>query len=175
MTQPPEDLVAFYEREYPRLVGALDLYLGDLQTAEDIAQEALLRTMREWRRVRDLDRPGAWTRRVAINLATSRLRRRRSRRRALARLEHDAAVAARDFRDPMAARDEEVRAAVGSLPLPERAAVVLHYFLGHPVVEVAGMVGRPVGTVKSDLHRARRRLRETLRLDVMAEEDADVP
>lgn len=172
MTQPPDDLVRFYEREYPRLVGALDLFLGDLQSAEDVAQEALLRAMRDWKRVRELDLPGAWTRRVALNLATSRLRRRGIRRRALDRL---GATETAPAVDPMEARDEEVRAAVRNLPTVERAAVVLHYFLGHPVSEVAAIVGRPVGTVKSDLYRARRRLRDALALELAVTEDVDVP
>lgn len=172
MMQPPEDLVRFYEREYPRLVGALDLFLGDLQAAEDVAQEALLRAMRDWKRVGQLDLPGAWTRRVALNLATSRLRRRGVRRRAIERL---GAAMIPAPTDPMEARDAEVRAAVRDLPTVERAAVVLHYFLGHPVAEVAAIVGRPIGTVKSDLSRARRRLRNALELGTVVTEVADVP
>ena len=47
--------------------------------AEEIAQEALLRAHREWDRIARYDKPGAWVRRVTINLATSSRRRRRQR------------------------------------------------------------------------------------------------
>ena len=171
MGRPPEDLLLFYEEEYPRLVAALDLYLGDLGAAEDIAQEALIRTMDRWSRVRELDKPGAWTRRVALNLAASRTRRGRAFRRALVRL---AGSWQTEARDPLAARDAEVRAAVLALPEHDRAAVVLHYFLGHPIAEISAITDRPVGTVKSDLHRARRRLRASLDLDHSFSEDLDV-
>lgn len=68
MTAPP-GLAAFCQREQARLVGMLDLYLGDLGTAEEIAQEALLRACEHWEKVVDMRDPGAWLRTVAMNLA----------------------------------------------------------------------------------------------------------
>ena len=68
----------FFRDEYPRLVPMLHALTGDRQRAEDIAQEALATAQRDWERVRALDRPGAWVRRVALN-ASSNVRRRRSR------------------------------------------------------------------------------------------------
>jgi RNA polymerase sigma-70 factor (ECF subfamily) len=55
-----------------------------------------------------------------------------------------------------------LRAAVDGLSPEERAAVVLHYYLGFKVSEIAGEGGRPVGTVKRRLHDARIRLRALL-------------
>lgn len=48
MTGVPEDLAAFCEREYPRLVGTLSLYCGDVLLAEELAQEALARACSRW-------------------------------------------------------------------------------------------------------------------------------
>ena len=80
------DAVAFCAEEFPRLAGALSLYLGDRAIAEELAQEALLKACRRWERVSQLESPGGWTWRVARNLAKSHLRRRRAERRARARL-----------------------------------------------------------------------------------------
>src|SRR5680860_1449248 len=79
------ELVAFCEREHPRLVGALSLYTNNTAVAEELAQEALVRVMDAWPRVRTMAAPGAWAHRVAMNLAASWFRRRSVERRALAR------------------------------------------------------------------------------------------
>ena len=46
-----------------------------------------------------------------------------------------------------------------SLPPEQRAVIVLHYFLGMPLTDVAATLGIPLGTVKSRLHRALREMR----------------
>lgn len=157
MANAPRDVVAFYEREFPRLVGALELYLGDLAVAEDLAQEALLRAVRRWSYVRALDSPGGWVHRVAMNLATSHLRRRRVRWRVEQRLASELDIVHHDRRG-----DVDLRSAIAALPERQRAAVVLHYLLDHPVAEVAAITDVPEGTVKSDLHRARSALNSLL-------------
>jgi len=122
MRAAPAELIAFCEREYPRLVGSLGLYCGDRHVAEDIAHEALVRVARDWGRVRSMRSPQAWTHRVAINLANSHYRRRQAEARANERssrgadgVHHDA-----DPGDAVA-----VRAAVSRLPQRQRPAVVL--------------------------------------------------
>lgn len=70
------EFVAFCVEEHPRLVGALSLYCGDRALAEELAQDALTRACRDWRKVRNFAAPGAWTHRVAMNLANSYFRRR---------------------------------------------------------------------------------------------------
>ena len=54
--------------------------------------------------------------------------------------------------------DADVLDAVGSLPVRQRAAVVLYYFEDLPVVEVARTLGMSESAVKVSLHRARRAL-----------------
>ncbi|MGI8699694.1 MAG: sigma factor [Nocardioidaceae bacterium] len=53
----------------------LRLYCGDPEVARDLAQEALTRAWVHWRKVRRMDRPDLWVRRVALNLANSHFRR----------------------------------------------------------------------------------------------------
>lgn len=80
------DFDAFFTVEYPRLVVLLTAATGHRPVAEDLAQEALVRVHQRWSRVSRYDRPGAWVRRVALNLAANSRARSRSERRAFDRL-----------------------------------------------------------------------------------------
>ena len=62
--------------------------------------------------------------------------------------------------------NEALRAALDALPQKYRAAVVLHYMEGYEVAEVATILRRPKGTVCSQLHYARLRLREMLKEEI---------
>ena len=79
-----DELAEFCHAEYRRLVGALSLYCRDRHVAEELAQDTLVRLIRDWSQVRRLDSPSAWAHRVAINLANSHLRSPRRRRARLA-------------------------------------------------------------------------------------------
>lgn len=131
---PPSDLVEFCRREHPRLVGSLTLYTGDQALSEEIAQEALTRTCERWERVRTFDAPGAWTHRVAVNIATSRFRRRGAERRAMARVATDSGGGSADAD---AADVIAVRRAVSSLPRRQAEALVLRFYVQLTVAETA--------------------------------------
>jgi RNA polymerase sigma factor (sigma-70 family) len=147
------ELSTFCEEHWPKLVGALSLYTGDAHLAEELAQEAVAKLCRHWRRVRVMDAPDAWLHRVARNLAHSHFRRVSRGARATAGLQHDV----------VHADDEAValRAAVSSLPERERDAIVARFYLGYSVRETAEMLDCPEGTVKTLTHRAIGRLRES--------------
>ena len=121
----------------------------------------------EKRHTYDLDRPLArpWLYGIATNLV-SRHRRSEARRiRAMARLGAQRLTPDDDAERVSAAVDaaerwQKVAAAVTSLPEPERDALVLHTWESLSYDEIADALGIPVGTVRSRLHRARRRLRE---------------
>lgn len=150
MRQVPRDLVAFCEVQYPRLVGLLAVYCGDRDVAEEAAQEALARTCRDWRKVRGMDSPEAWTHRVAINVTNSVFRRRAAEQRAAERLE-----SARRG-SPNAAWPTEradLLDAVRRLPERQRAALLLRYYGGLRVREVADALRCPEGTAKTLIRR----------------------
>jgi RNA polymerase sigma-70 factor (ECF subfamily) len=149
------DLVAFCEAEFPRLVGMLGLYTGDRKIAEELAQEALVRVWRHWQKVRSLDNPAAWTRKVAINLANSHLRRMSAERRARKRLAEE--ETRRPFDAPEA---QAIRDAVARLPRRQRSAIVLHYYLDMPFGQVADVMQIPEPTAKSLARRGILRLRD---------------
>lgn len=153
--------MAFYRREWPRLVGAVHLYCGDLDVAEESAQEALVRACRDWPKVSCMRSPSAWTYRVAVNLANAHYRRRRSADRAQSRL------GLADVADSGGEADRlAVRAALAKLSDRQRAAVVLRFYLGYSLAEVADGVGVPLGTAKSLVHRALKALRADLSFDL---------
>lgn len=161
------------DRAFPDLVrllqdgifaGALRM-LGDRQEAEDVAQEAFLRAYRalqgyDAERIRALQVRGwVWT--IAANVC-------RNRHRSRARHPEDPGLPALDppGRDPgpedhALAGDERTRLAALLLELPwaQRSAVVLHHVTGLDYEEVAAALDRPVGTIKSDIHRGLARLR----------------
>lgn len=145
------DFTAFCEREFSVIVGALTLWCGDRQVAEEVTSEAFARAYRDWNRIRHLDAPGAWVRRVAMNLATSRFRRRRAERRANRRL-HGGARS--DHHDPDGAAVVAVRAALQRLGVDHRTVLVLRHYLDLPVAEVAHIMGRSASAVTSLTNRA---------------------
>jgi RNA polymerase sigma-70 factor (sigma-E family) len=156
MPAPPE-LVAFCQQEHRRLVGMLGLLAGDRDLAEELAQEALVRACRDWRKVRDLDRPGAWLHRVVVNLALSGHRRHRAEQRMLRRVH---ARRPHGVEDPDPAAGEPVRRALEQLPLDLRAVVVLRFYADCSVADTATVLGIPEGTVKTRTRRALGMLRD---------------
>ena len=136
--------MAFCEREWSRLVGALVLLLGDRLAAEDLAQETLARVCRDWDRVRTLESPGGWAHRVACNLAASHRRRDRVARRALDRVAGRPLSPPADDADAVAVRD-----AILMLPERERRALVLRFFADLSVRDTAAAMRVPEGTVKT--------------------------
>jgi RNA polymerase sigma-70 factor (ECF subfamily) len=150
------DYTAFFRQELRSLV-ALAAAIAGPDRAEEIAQEALLRAHREWDRIARYDKPGAWVRRVAINLATSSRRRLSSEHRALLR------VAARRQLDAPPPDVDEFWALVRRLPPRQAAAVALHYLDDLSIAEIADALECAEGTAKAHLHQARRTLAEHLR------------
>ncbi len=148
------DFVAFFRAEYPGLVALATAVTGDRQAGEDIAAEAMTRAFRRWSRISTYDRPGAWTRRVAINLLHSRRRRVGSEVRALLRLRPRTADANDDCTDEIVGADTFQRL-LSSLAPRQRTAAALYYLDDLPVAEIAALMGCTDGTVKSHLHAAR--------------------
>lgn len=162
--EAPAALSRFVEREYPRLVQAADLLLDDRAVAEEVAQEALLRAAGHWERVSGLESPGGWVHRVAVNLATSQLRRRRIARRARSRLATPAVSA-----DPDTATALTVRAALARLPASQRRLLVLRHVLGWTAVEIGDLDRARPATVRQQLRRAREALRSELGPELAAD------
>ena len=152
---------AFFRAEYPGLVALATAVTGDRQAGEDVAAEAMSRAFRRWNRVSSYDRPGAWTRRVAINLLHSRRRRVGSEVRAALRLRPRTSATTGDRSDEVVGADSFQR--LLSLLAPrQRTATALFYLDDLPVAEIAQLMGCTDGTVKSHLHAARAAIADAL-------------
>lgn len=136
--------------------------------AEDVAQEAAVRSHAHRGSLPDEQSLRAWLVRVSWRLALDHRRsgRRRERREQIA----GESAAVGDAEAEAAARQarERLWAAVDALPEKLRVVTVLAALQGYDVREVATMLDLPEGTVKSRLHLARRRLAEELRWTVRA-------
>ncbi|WP_235966519.1 SigE family RNA polymerase sigma factor [Micromonospora rubida] len=152
----PGDFDEFYRTRFRGLTLQLYAYVGDLQEAQDLVQEAFCRAYVRWRKLRDYDDPARWVRQVAWNLAKSRFRRRRTAA-AFLRSQRQVVVAG-----PDADRVALVRA-LATLSPQHRRAVVLHYMAQLSVAEIAAQEGVAEGTVKSWLSRGRAALANQLK------------
>lgn len=135
------------------------LVAWDAAEAEDLVQECLLTVARRWPRVRRMDHPHAYARRVLINLALDGANR-RSRRRS--ELHEPALPEAADENSLRALESIDSRAelvqALGTLPPRQRAVLVLRYFEDLTEAQIAAVLGCSVGTVKSTASRGLTRL-----------------
>jgi RNA polymerase sigma-70 factor (ECF subfamily) len=134
-----------------RLFAIAMLILRDVTLAEDALQEALLRAWREAPRLRDPDRWDAWLRRLVVNACADEGRRRKRRAPEVQAIRWE--PIAQDDIAWLADRDQLDRGFLLLTP-DQRAAIVLRYFLGLSVPEVADALGVPIGTAKSRLHYA---------------------
>ncbi|WTW94261.1 SigE family RNA polymerase sigma factor [Streptomycetaceae bacterium NBC_01309] len=145
------------------------LLCGDAHTADDLVQEALIRTFARKRRLPDdPSELEHYVRRVLVNLVIDQGRRLTLWRGLVPRIAERADVAD-------VAEDICERAALGDvlaqLPTRQRVCVVLHYYEDLPLAEIADAMGCSLGTVKSQLHEARKGL--ALRWDGAASEAVD--
>ena len=172
-----EDLDGSFERlvltYQDRLYGFALRLTGSPRDAEEIAQDAFVRAYRALaqypaERVRALT-PRPWLYQITRNVVLNRVRGRRLRLVSLDGPEDGGRV---DPQDDEAGRPEsmlerleqrdQLGALVAGLPERYRAAVVLRHVEGLGYDEVAAVLDQPVGTVKANVHRGIRLLREAL-------------
>ncbi len=139
---------------------------GDREQAEDIAQETFVKAYLGLPAFRGASKFTTWLYRIAVNQA---LRMKSSRRRRT-EMERplDELVAASGHRQSgevleLSEMEKSVRRAIAELPPAHRAAVTLRYLEGLSVAEVAEILGRPVGTIKSQIHHGLKMLSFALR------------
>ena len=131
------------------------------EDAEDVAQEALAKAYRSFRKLRDRDRFRAWLVRMTWRLALDR--RRNDRRRQARDGNMDLPLTHSTEEDFLAReRSQQLWAAIDVLPEKLRVVMVLGAIEGYDVVEVGKLLGVPAGTVKSRLFLGRQRLKDAL-------------
>src|SRR5262245_32626383 len=145
-----------------RLLTVARLVLRDSHQAEDAVQEALVRAWQNLPLLRDPDRWDAWLHRLLVRACADQGRRRRRHVVEVRMVGIEPAIA--DQAGSIADHDQLDRG-FRHLKPDQRAAVVLHFYLGLTVPEVADALGIPVGTAKSKIHYAVEALRAALEAD----------
>ena len=151
------DFATFFENHHRELGTLAYLLTSDRSAADDLAGDTLLAAWKQWDRIRHVEQPVAYVRRMMANIAVNRVRRLVRERTGLGRLrpvEHDTGP------DPVAI--VSVQAALAALPPRRRACVVLRLAFDLSEREVASMLGISVGTVKSQTSKAVSQLSSTL-------------
>jgi RNA polymerase sigma-70 factor, ECF subfamily len=156
----------YQDRLYPTMLRLT----GSAEDALDLLQDAFLRAFEKLDKFQGESSFYTWVYRIAVNLALSGRRRRRVTVR-FQRPGHDEPLDPADdsvLSDPtlpmeLAERDELIQSALNALADDHRAVVVMKEFDGLRYEEIAAILGVPVGTVRSRLHRARLDLRERLK------------
>jgi RNA polymerase sigma-70 factor, ECF subfamily len=155
-----DEFEKLYAAEHASLLALAHGLSGSWTIAEEAVQEAFLRCHERWNDVSKYERPGAWLRRVTINLATSRLRRLSAEARALARL-----AARKSDLVPLSADSFEFWAAVRRLPRRQAQVIALYYVEDRSVPDIAEILSCAEGTVRAHLHRGREALRSRLSIE----------
>ncbi len=159
----PQDLSAYYGALYERyatdVLRMCYFYLADRQKAEDVVQDVFVRLMttnptlqpgkeKAWllkvamNRCRDLWR-GAWLKRVVLGSPTFEL------------------IPAPDEFSKIGDK-QEMMEAINKLPAMFKEVILLHYYQGYGIADIADMMELPEGTISSRLSRARKKLEEVL-------------
>lgn len=161
----------FFTGSWDRLFRSTYAVAGDYQLAEDALQNAFAKAYAAWWRVRSADHPEAYVRRMAVNEVLG------MRRRGWWRSERvgaDVEDTPAGWRDRAASPEDglllsdEVWAAVRSLPVRQRAVVVLRYYEDLTEQQIAAVLGCRPGTVKSQAAAALKTLRRVLAEDPLA-------
>lgn len=160
---PREQAVAdLFDRHYAPMCRLAYAILGDAPLAEEMVMEALLKTFTGWGRLRDPERADAYLRRAVVNLCRSKIRRKAIESRVNATIHHRDERKAPDWDPDRHETSRLVWSAVVSLPERQRACVVLRYFEDLPESQIAEILECSVGTVKSQLAKARAKLEPVL-------------
>lgn len=150
--EAPVTIDDIYRSHRMGMVRLAILLVDDLQSAEDVVQEAFAGLYKNWSNLRDRRAAIGYLRMAVVNGARSMLRRRRTAR---AYVPPDAGTArSAESLAMMSAEHRAVVAALADLPDRQREVLVLRYYGGLSEAEIAEATGLARGTVKSTASRA---------------------
>ncbi|MBA2638960.1 MAG: SigE family RNA polymerase sigma factor [Nocardioidaceae bacterium] len=148
--QSQEAFDAFVRARLPELLRFGRVLTGNADSAADLVQDALERTLLAWPRLHERHEPTAYVRRVMVNRNISIWRR-------LRRETVTDALPERTVEDRQ--RDHDLWAALQSLPARQRAVLALRYYEDLSETEIAAVLGCSAGTVKSQASKGMAKLR----------------
>jgi len=146
-------------KRYERVVRAVALdILGDYHSATDASQDAFVKAYEQLAGLRKPEAFGPWLTKITRRCALDSVRRKPKE----AQIKAKIAASMESFDGQLDEEKQRLLAAVVTLPKAENQVVMLRYFSGHSVKDVAEIAGRSVGTVTKQLSRAHKRLRNIL-------------
>jgi RNA polymerase sigma-70 factor, ECF subfamily len=156
-----QDFDVFFRAQLRPLLALAYALSGSRAVAEDLAQDALLAAFKNWARVRQLNNPGAWVRRVVANRATSNVRRRVVEARAMS-----TKLRVRDGEGStigaLSDHNEHVWAAIRALPRRQAQVITLRTLDRSTVAEIAEVLEISEAAASTHLRRARQTLAQQL-------------
>jgi RNA polymerase sigma-70 factor (ECF subfamily) len=161
-------VVRYQDRLYNTLVNVL----GSADEARDVAQEAFVHAFQKLATFRGQAAFYSWLFRIALNAAISQKRKRRRMSASIDRAHDQTGIEPADPRDDnqpsysmeLAERQALVRTALSQISEEYRTVLVLKEMDGLKYEQIAEIVGCPIGTVRSRIHRARTELRTKLKI-----------
>ncbi|HHY81289.1 MAG TPA: sigma-70 family RNA polymerase sigma factor [Clostridiales bacterium] len=138
-------------------------YLNNVQDAEDIAQDTLLKLVEKQPVFEHEEHQKAWLLRVAVNLCKNRLRSAWYRKKQP--LNKNDFLNNIESKNPLTSEEFNVLLAVQKLPLKYRSVIHMFYIEGYSISEISSILKRKESTVGSQLHRARKILKSMLKED----------
>lgn len=176
MTDPDADLIArcregdeeafrlLVDRYKDLVFGVVHRMLPGSNRVEDVAQEVFLRIHRGLPYFRGQARLSTWIYRIVLNLCSEE-RGRPRREVSLTPSDDESRVLEPAVSDAQFARIEQrdrISKALAALPMPYRLLIAAHYLHGVQYEDLAAALDIPLGTVKTQLHRAKKQLRELM-------------
>lgn len=143
------DFESVYREQSARMYQALVGYSGDREIAREAVAEAFARGLSSAASIRD---PALWVWRVAFRVAGEELK-------------HRGRFSPPGDAEQPAPEPPELVEALARLSPRQRAALILHYYAGYSLDEIAAILGTKKGTIGVHLHRGRTRLRHLLEVD----------
>lgn len=150
---------ALYERYSPRVYAVVRRIAGDDDLAQDYAQEAWIRAIRALPTFRGESRFSTWLHRIAVNAALQAVRKAETRSKREAPMP-DAVPVVPGPGDALL--EQRLEVAMDRLPEGMRRVLILHDVEGYTHEEIGELLGVNSGTSKSQLSKARAKMRELL-------------
>lgn len=158
---------AWIEEHYGRIHRSAWMLTGDAQEAEDLTQETFLRAIKHWPSFQGRSLVSTWLVSILLNVHRSQ---RRALGRAAARVQRwfdDPNRPQADVIDPAAILAAEqwkasIWSQVAALPVKQQHAILLRFDRGLSFEEIAKAQGCPVGSAKTRVHYALKKLRPNL-------------
>ncbi len=163
----PEGFTELYKRYSRAVFNSILRLVTDFAQAEDILQEVFVTLYEEIMKQKQIEHFGGFSKRIAVNRAISFLR---QNRRILVLEDYGESIVQEDETEDEEAfelRVEDVKRAIASLPDGFRTVVNLYLVEGLPQEDIAAMLGISHATVRSQYHRAKKKLLSMLQKEVL--------